>query len=374
MHRGVSLRTSRIVSIVVLLMAAIMPFLPDVAQATPTSLTETMIRLNRMKAGATTGATICAKPTTVASTEGKLQIFLPTGFTIDTTPGNWTVNTTNLPADPNGGGAATIWPGITVTGIAFGLAGGGFGPNITFTSGDLTSGSAYYCFNITSATITNASAANNLEGYMQTETSASALIDTGYVALATVTNDQVVISAIVPPLFSFALASNIDAFTTNLSPTAIVRTTGQSFTVSTNAPNGWTSWVLDNNSPAGLHSSVAAYTIASLGLGTNTLSSGGGAEQYGLYGDTTPNGSGCSSTIAPAYLPHNVANTDGGTYNVPLDAGGVSSTAYQALANCTGGTSAGDTVNFREAAVIKTNTPAAADYTDTLTIVGAGNF
>ncbi len=62
----------------------------------------------------------------------------------------------------------------------------------------------------------------------------------------------------------------------------------------------------------------------------------------------------------------------------PGTGGGVlDNTAYQPIASCTGSapaTSDGDILNLVERAVIRGGTPAGTDYTDSITIVGAGNF
>jgi hypothetical protein len=53
-------------------------------------------RLDRLKASTTTGGTVCAKPQT-ATTETDVQV-TSFGFTVNSTAGNWTVTTTNLPS------------------------------------------------------------------------------------------------------------------------------------------------------------------------------------------------------------------------------------------------------------------------------------
>jgi hypothetical protein len=367
MHRWVSLRASRIVSVVVLVLAGVVPFVPTTAQAAP--LTEAIIRLDRMKVSTATTGVVCAKANTTAA-EAKLVLTWPAGFTVASS-GSWTVSTSNLPTDPVGGGAATAWPGIGAATV------GVSSQVVTFTfsgtTGELTVGT-FYCFNFTGGLTTPASTGSG-SAYLatiETQTSAAATIDSTRVALAIVSNDQITITAVVPPLFSFALDANSDSFTLDLSPTAAVRTSGRTVTVGTNAPNGWTAWIKDSaSSGSGLRSAIASYNINSVALGNQAINTAGGhPEQYGVYGRTTA-ATRCTSAIDAAYTPT-------GTWDAPTSMGGISTTLYQTFANCSGvigpNTSDTDTFDIREAAIIKNSTPAASDYVSTITIIGAGNF
>jgi hypothetical protein len=71
------------------------------------ALSNVLVRFDRMKVSAPTTGTVCAKPATV-STEADVQVDFPAGYTVSTTLGDWTVNTSNL-AWPAG---ASAWPGI----------------------------------------------------------------------------------------------------------------------------------------------------------------------------------------------------------------------------------------------------------------------
>src|SRR4051812_46595341 len=97
--------------IVALAAPTLLPML--ISRANAATLTQVEVRFDRMKqstGGAgdvfTTG-TVCAKPAT-ASTEAHVKVTFPTGMTVSTTTGNWTISTTNL-AWPSG---ATAWLGI----------------------------------------------------------------------------------------------------------------------------------------------------------------------------------------------------------------------------------------------------------------------
>ncbi len=309
------------------------------------------IRLDRMKINTATGGTVCAQPASVA-TEGKVLVTFPSTYTVNATATNWTVNTSPIPA------GSTIWPGITTATSATSPAN-----VVTFGSGDLTVG-ILYCFNFaaTSTLTTAVGAASSQQASVGTQTAASVAIDTTLVALANISDDQIVVSAVVPPSFSFTLGGNTDSFTTNLDPTSTVSTTGKTVTILTNAKGGWIAWAKD--SQQGLRSATAAYTIPVAGTVNgvpSTLSNG--VEGYVLDTDLTTDAvGGCTLVIDPEY--NGIGTASGGTL----------SAAFQPIAACTGGTANSDVITLIERAAISGATPAATDYTDTITVVGAGNF
>jgi hypothetical protein len=163
-----------------------------IEKASAAGLTQAYVRLDRLTASIATGGMVCAKSTTV-SVETTVKVTFPTGFTTTDTPANWTVTTTNIPAD------ATAWIGI-------GTASAATGQDVTFPSGDMVVGTLY-CFNFTgTSTLTNASAANDQVGSITTQLAGPTTIDSSSFALSTITNDQIVVSATVPATFSFALS------------------------------------------------------------------------------------------------------------------------------------------------------------------------
>jgi len=148
----------------------------------------------------------------------------------------------------------------------------------------------------------------------------------------------------------------------NLDSGAVRSTTGRTVTITTNATNGWIAWVKDSNQ--GLISAAAAKTIATSGTvdgSPTTLSTG--TEGYVLDVDlTTDAASGGTVSIA-------------GEYNGGANAGGTLSSTFQPGATSTGTAGgSGDVITFVGKAAIAGDTPAANDYTDTWTIIGAGTF
>lgn len=321
---------------------------------------EAYIRLDRMTATTATGGRVCADPVTVA-TEASVQVTFPTtaatDYTVNATAGNWTVTTTGLDA------GQTAWPGI-------GTASTVSGKTVTFPSGDLTVGTLY-CFNFSGTnTLTTSSAGLNesVRPSITTRTGTPTNIDSTTVDLHIITNDQVVVTGTVPPSFSFTLSGNTDSFTTDLSTSSVVSTSGRNVTITTNAPNGWIVWARDlNNNGSGrgsLQSALAGnYRIAgaaAVGTASRTLTPG--SEDYGL-GVTinTDAALGGTVTLDAAY--------DG----TSTKAGTLDPTGYRPIATASG-TANGDIISLTERATIAGQTPAAADYTDTLTVIGAGRF
>lgn len=354
-----SIRSIKLVAIIAILAVVgliVYPYIPTVKAAT--NLTEAMVRLDRLTTSTATSGRVCATPsaTNLASTEASVQVTFPSGFTVNGTAGNWTVNTTGLDS------GQTAWPGInTATAVS--------SQTVTFPSTNLSSASTLYCFNFTgtSTLSTPGSTGNNLNGTITTRTSGPVDIDSSSYALSIISNDQITVTASVGATFTFSLSGNSDSFSGNLDPSLVNSTTGKTVTLTTNASLGWILWATDsqnNGSGRGsLHSSSASkYIAGASAVGTASRTMTTGTEDYGL-----------AATI----------NTDfagGGTVSLNTNYDGTSSkvgtldpTGFQPIASANG-TSGGDIVNVLERATISNSTPPATDYTDTITLVGAGQF
>lgn len=342
------------------------PALNGIAQAAPPpQFTQAYLRLDRHKALTATGGTVCATPSTTSAIYGDVEVTFPTqgtgtDFVVNSTAANWIVDSTALPT------GSTFWPGMTSGTTA---ASAVTGHTVTWPSGNMTQGT-FYCFHFTdTSTLTNGSAGNPLTGAIHTRdnTGTPAIINETLYATALIADDQIVVSAVVPPNFTFTLAGNTDAFTTNLNPSSIVSTTGVSYSISTNAKSGWISWFKSAN--AGLTSATASYTITSKGsidATPTTLVANGALEDYVMDADiVTDAAGGCTVAIDAEY--NGATTSDGGTI----------SSNFQPSAACTGAapaTSNGDTVKLIERATIAGGTPAGSDYSDVITVVAAGNF
>lgn len=308
------------------------------------------IRLDRLEASTATGGTVCAQADTVG-TEVDVQVVFPTGFTVNSTASNWTVTTTNLPS------GATAWPGINTASAVS-------GQTVTFPSTDLTV-STLYCFNFSgTSTLTTGTAGNDRTGTVTTRATGPTTIDSSGYALSIVSDDQIVVTATVPATFSFALSGNTDTFTGNLSTTT-VSTTGRTVTIATNAASGWVAWVRSAN--AALNSASTGASIATAGSVDNSPTDLASATGYVLdVNITTDSGTG-TGTVSQA-------SNYGAEYNgTNTTSGGTLSTTFQPIA-ASNGTTDGDVLTLIERAKITAVQAAAADYTDTLTVVAAGRF
>ncbi len=323
------------------------------------TMSEVFIRFDRMKVSTVTTGTICAMPATTSSDVKTWTVTFPTGYTLgaNSTFQSTNISTTNL-AWP---GSPSAWPNATsATSVVS-------SQTVTWTNSSpqtMTAGTLY-CYNWlnttgNAVTVKSSATASNL-GTIATQDSSAVTIDSGQYATASITDDQIVVTATVPTAFSFALSGNTDALG-NLSTGAVsVSPVPRTATVNTNAKNGWLVWA--NDTQAGLHSANASYTIASncsSGAGTNSTLSAG-TEGYNTGVTQTQAGGSGTITVAVPFV--------GGS----TGKGGGLCTNLQTLASSTG---SADTavLTLTNNAAIKGSTPAATDYTDTLTVVGAGLF
>ncbi len=348
-------------AVLALVIQAVTPLFMAPAEAA--TLTNTYLRLNRMKAATATSFRVVFKTSATNGTEDKLNVkFVHTNSPTQTDPNNrFTINTTQTVSSASCAAetGATALPGtlaatgddtdgiklVQITGVS-----------------DLTV-STTYCVDLTAvAAVTNPVNANQYLATISTLTSADATIDTIDIGTRIIADDQIVVSGVVPPSFNLVLSGYTDAFTTLLDPSAVVSTAGRTATITTNASKGWIAWVRD--SAQGLNSATAPYTIPTssdgpMGTPSNLTP---GAEGYVLDVDlTTDAPSGGTVTVAPEY--NGTTATEGGEL----------SGTFQPIATADG-TANGDVITLIERASISTATPAGNDYTDTLTVVAAGHF
>jgi hypothetical protein len=326
-----------------LLLAAAVPLFQSVVSAA--SLQTTYLRLDRMKAGQTTSFRLVFKTVSAGATSVAVNFNGADSSTWTGTSG--LVNTTQTAVGAAGCDAsATALPGT--------LSASGSGSTVTITGVTALSATTTYCVDLTSATaVTNANAGE----YHPTVTVGS---DSTTAAVRTVSDDQVLVSAAVPPSFNFVLDSNSTSFSANLDSSNVRQTTARTVTITTNSSSGWIAWAKDLN--AGLNSSTAAKTIDSTTPGSAaTLSSG--TEGYVVSAEVTTNASGGGNPAIPAAYQGNSGNNTGSG----LD------TTFRQIAS-SGGTANGDVITIRGKAAVAGDTPAANDYADTWTIIGAGSF
>ena len=354
-------RKSRHLSMFAVIAALLMPIasvLFIVNQVQAATLTTSYIRLNRLTAAQTTSFRLQFR--TVGAGATSVAINFNGADSTTWTGSSGVVNATQTTA------TATCATETGDTALPGTLSASGSGSTVTITGVTALSATTTYCVDLTSSSaVTNATAGE----YHPTITVGS---DSTTVAVRTISNDQIVITATVPPTFNFVLSGNTDSFTTSLSSSSVVSTTGRTVTITTNANSGWIAWVKNLNGSSGaatkgaLKSATAGnYTIPTtnanaLGSASHTLSAG--TEDYGLGVTITTDASGGGTvTVDTAY--------DGSS----TKAGVLDPTNFRPIAS-SNGTANGDIIDLKERATITGGTPAANDYTDTLTVIGAGNF
>ena len=329
-----------ILSVVVLLMGMFAP-LVMVRPAYADNFAQAYLRADRMKASTATNVLVVFTPV-AAGTEAKVKVTFAAGYTVDAAP---TVNTDNLPA------GVTALPGT--------LTAAGAGQVVTISGvTDLTAATSY---GVNIATGITNTTAGEYENTVATTTSGDTVIDTSNVAVRIITDDQIVLTATVPPTFNFTLSGNSDTFTTDLDPASVVSTTGKTATIATNADKGWITWVKSAN--AALSSATTGETIDTTGT-VNAIPDAlsAGTNGYVLDVDATTQGAGTGTMTIDA--EYNGADTS---------SGGTLSTSLQPIASANG-TTDGDVATLLARAAISAVKGAADDYTDTLTVIGAGNF
>jgi len=333
-------------SAVVALSALVFVLQPSTANAA--QLTQAAVRFDRMKTSTNTTGTVCAKPATTA-TEASVQVVFPTGYTLGAAAA-FTVSTTNL-AWPTGG---TAWPGInTASNVT--------SQTVTFPSTDLTVGTLY-CFNWTNATAVQvkASASASNAGSITTRDSVPATIDTASYSTASISDDQIAVTASVAQAFGFTLSGNTDALGALSAAAVTTSATPRTVTVNTNSASGWLVWAKDANT--GLSSTAAGSTISSIGSGAGnnlTLSSATEGYNFGVTSSQT----GGTGTL----------NVAAGFVGSAAGQGGVLDTSLRTIAS-SNGTANNAILTLKNNASISATTPAATDYADTITVVGAGLF
>jgi hypothetical protein len=288
---------------------------------------------------------VVVEPTATA-TESSLRITFASGYTVAAGAGAITVSTASLPATVQGE-TLVAWPSIT--------AGTATGQVVDFPSGNITPGTLYG-FYITAGITTPSSTGQ----YINTITTRDGSdVDTAQIATRIITNDQVVITATVPPTFSFVLGTNTTTFPTDLDPSAPTSATGVTVTVGTNASNGWIAWLRSANTS--LDSASKSEAIETVISGSCTNVSGAG-DFYQLDVNLTSAGTGSGSITIPA--GYNCTNgTHGGTF-------------YSTFTEIATSDGTADSQIITLVAIAKPSAirAAATDYTDTWTVVGAANF
>jgi len=311
------------------------------------------LRCDRMKAATAPGSCLVVFTTSSTSfTEAYLKLTLDSEWVsatnFSTTAANYTVSNSGLP------GGVTAMPGVATADLVS-------SNTIRFPITALANSTTYGFFITGSGLITNPSASTTIvHTLFSRESGDTTTGDTKDLSVPIISNDQIAITASVAPTFTFVFANNSQALGT-LSSSSVISGSGTGITITTNAPGGWNAWAKSTN--VGLISASASKTIATTGTINATPDTiTAGTEGYVLDVNlTTDAASGGTVAIASEY--NGSTTSEGGTL----------STTLQSIASANG-VANGDVITLVPRATISGVTPAASDYTDTLTVVGAGIF
>jgi hypothetical protein len=173
-----------------------------------------------------------------------------------------------------------------------------------------------------------------------------------------------VVNASVAPNFSFSLSANADTVP-KVDPTAIQTSTGVTMTVGTNSPLGYTAYV---KSASGQLTSATnpgtPITTGTFGSGTAPMTMAPGTTDYGFAPSTGAACSQCTGSITYDAEYNITGGTKAGAFNGTNFASFVSRSGY----------TNSDQILLQERVAVANTIGYANDYTDTLTIVAAGNF
>lgn len=342
-----NIKSGRISVALGLLVALALPVLLA-SHAQAAALTQVMVRFDRVGASQVTSGLVCARSATTGQTS--VTAVFPAGFTVSATTGDWATSTATTTGWPT---SAVAWPsiGATATSANAGTR------TVTWSSGSLPLTSTTYCFNWTLTAALTTGVAGSYTGTVATNVDSATTFTSSIIA-----DDQIAVSATVPQAFTFTLSGNTDALGTLSTASVATSPTPRTVTVNTNAKNGWQVWARDANT--GLTSPTASKTIAS-GQGASpvatnfTMASGSEGYNTGIT-QTQVGGSGVLTVAAP--FVGTAAGQGGG-----LD------TTLRTLVTSTG-TADTAVLTIKNNAAIGGTTPAATDYADTITVVGAGLF
>lgn len=345
--------------------------MPSLASAA--NLTQASVRLGRLGITAGSGGATDAndllvtfKLNTTPTSVAKIKVTFPSGFTL--TAGTPTPGTTGFPNTP---ASITATPG-TLTSVVT-SAGAGAGGDITVSG--LTSASlnntTLYGFTIPAGSITNPGTAGQYMMTVASQNSGGTDIDSTstptYIYGASNDQDKVVVNASVAPNFSFALSANTDTVP-QVDPTTIQTSTGVTMTVGTNSPLGYTAYVKSKN--AALNSASTAGTIGTGTFDGTADSVVAGTTKYGFLPST---GTACSSCTGSLTYDGEYSGGGGAFISAGNQAGAFNTTNFSSFVSRSGYTNA-DLIILKERVAVANTVPYANDYTDTLTIVAAGNF
>ena len=240
-------------------------------------------------------------------------------------------------------------------GIPGTLAASGSGAVLTIASSggsNALSATTSYCTELTSTTAVTNPSAGGVYGVTINDGTDS---QTDEIDVLTSGANAYTATATVGPTFTMTLTGSTDALG-SLGTGAVTLSPGIPVAIATNAATGWFVWAEDSN--AGLKSTSAGggTQIPTVTTGSNqTMNSGSFGPGHAAYG-----------------LGVSADNTTNYAYGGGTTGGGLSTSTFNEIATL--GTPGSANFTAHELANIATSTPAATDYSDVVTLIGAGSF
>jgi hypothetical protein len=362
LSKGYSMKTKIKALLAVLLLSAatLLPAIPAQAAA----LTQAGVRLGRLgiSASSNNDVLVTLKLLTTPTSVAKIDLVFPVGFTVAN--GTPTLGST-FPLTP---GSITALPG-TLTATATSAT---RDIQITGITSASLSGSTLYGFVIPTGTVTNPGSAGQYvttvcsENASGTAGCATNTIDTSsvpvYIYGAGANADQIAVTASVAGNFSFSLSANTDTIP-QVDPTTIQTSSGVNMTVATNSGLGFTAYVKSANAQlTSTNNPGTPIANGTFNAAPDTFTAG--TSKYGFVPTTGSAGATVSGSITYDLEYAGLTGTTGGAFN---------GTAFSSFVSRSGYTS-GDIISLKERVTVANTIAAATDYTDTLTIVAAGNY
>lgn len=349
-----------------LIVALVVPSI--IVNAIPTN--QTSVRLGRLAEGASTGNDLLVTfklPTTPTSVS-KIKVCLPAGFV--TTAGTPATGTT-FPNTPASITAPPGLPATATTAVGGGTCLGGSVLVSGLTSASLNS-TNLYGFTVAAGNITNPSTANQYNVTVESENAGGTAIDTTttpvYIYGVSPNQDQITVTASVAPNFSFQLSANADSIS-QVDSASVKTSGGITMTVGTDSPLGYTAYVKSAN--GALVSATSPGTPIATGTFDGTPDAiTAGTTKYGFLPATGP---ACSTCTGALSYDTEFSSGAGAPIVSGTQAGAFNATNFASFVSRNGYTNA-DQVILKERVAVANTVGYANDYTDTLTIVAAGNY
>lgn len=335
-------------------------FILGATSVSAASFTEFSIKPSRIETSITDVQFLIKADAVTVATEDEVDVEFASGFTVDGTPANITVTTTDVALwDAE---CTNVWPGIGAAATSVSSQ------EVTFASGDLTVGQTY-CFIITAGIDNPAVAGQYTIDVATVETAAD--VDTGIMSMPIVDDDEVVITATVAPFVRCDVTTTDGADNAIDLETLVYGTVTSSSTLGTpdniqieggtNAEEGMVWYYRSDASNNGLFSATETDTLdagnAELTISATTADCDAANPCFGIY----YNGTTAATTgafTADADFTGGTATTDVGPQTLNIYG--------EEIGNSGGAVASEVTAEFNVNATAAENSAAATDYTETL--------